>query len=177
MGRTTARTLVAAWLAALGILASAALSEAQRPPKPRGELRVVDATPYQWAWVTLNVFEHLLELDQDGRLVLALATGWRWIDDRTLEVNLRRGVRFHNGEVFDAEIVKLNVEQSANLGHVFHLGSFLSFDPGTRVEIVDSYTVRIFTPKPDGATLARLSYIHLGNRQFFESGGWGQKHW
>ena len=109
--------------------------------------------------------------------MFALATGWRWIDDRTLEVNLRRGVRFHNGEIFDAEIVKLNIEQSEHLRHVFHLGNFLSFDSGTRIEIVDRYTVRILMPKPDGAALARLSYIHMGNKQFFESGGWGQKHW
>jgi len=30
-------------------------------------------------------FEHLIELDKDGNLVPRLATGWRWLDDRTLE--------------------------------------------------------------------------------------------
>ncbi len=48
------------------------------------------------------------ELDKDGELVPRLATSWRWLDELTLEVKLRRGVTFHNGEVFDAEIVRLN---------------------------------------------------------------------
>ena len=65
--------------------------------------------------MTLNVFEHLIDLDKDGTLVPRLATGWRWLDDRTLEVTLRQGVTFHNGEVFDAEIVKLNWEENIRL--------------------------------------------------------------
>lgn len=34
-----------------------------------------------------------------------LATAWRWIDDKTLELDLRTGVKFHNGEEFDADDV------------------------------------------------------------------------
>jgi peptide/nickel transport system substrate-binding protein len=34
-----------------------------------------------------------------------LASGWRWIDDRTLEVDLRPGIRFHNGAEFTADDV------------------------------------------------------------------------
>jgi ABC-type transport system substrate-binding protein len=31
------------------------------------------------------VFEHLITLDKDGKLVPRLATGWRWLDDRTFD--------------------------------------------------------------------------------------------
>jgi len=79
------------------------------------ELRIVDTHPANFSAITLNVFEHLMELDKDGKPVPGLATSWRWLDDRTLEVALRQGVTFHNGEVFDAEIVKLNsVRQTAS---------------------------------------------------------------
>src|SRR6266852_7245068 len=81
-------------------------------PAPRGELRIVDKHPLNWIFITLNVFEHLMELDKDGTLVPRLATGWQWRDDRTLDVTLRQGVTFHNGEVLDAEIVKLNWEEN-----------------------------------------------------------------
>jgi ABC-type transport system substrate-binding protein len=74
-------------------------------PAPRGELRIVDQNPANWAWIVYNVFETLMEVDLEAQLVPKLATGWRWLDERTLDVTLRRGVKFHNGEAFDAEIV------------------------------------------------------------------------
>jgi ABC-type transport system substrate-binding protein len=144
---------------------------------PRGELRVVDKDLSNFAAITFMVFEHLLELDREGRLVPRLATGWQWLDDRTLEVTLRQGVTFHNGEVFDAEIVKLNVEESTQLRHSFHLGNYLQFQPGLRMEIRDPYTLRFHFPEPDGAALVRLSFIHIANRQFYREFGWGEKHW
>src|SRR5262249_55790689 len=88
----------------LCLLGQGTSSVGEQPPAPRGELRIVDKSPLNWVWIALNVFEHLVELDKDGQLVPGLATGWRWLDDRTLEVTLRQGVTFHNGEVFDAEI-------------------------------------------------------------------------
>src|SRR5262245_43065011 len=87
----------------------------EQVPTPRGELHIVDKDPLNWAYITWNVFEHLVEIDKDGKLVPKLATAWRWLDDRTLEMTLRQGVTFHNGEVFDAEIVKLNWEEYTRL--------------------------------------------------------------
>jgi peptide/nickel transport system substrate-binding protein len=144
---------------------------------PRGELRIVDKHPANWASVTLHVFEHLIELDKDGKLVPRLATGWQWRDDHTLDVTLRQGVTFHNGEVFDAEIVKLNWEENTRLGQPHISGAFMNFAPGSRLEILDAQTVRFIFPTPDGAALAKLSAMHLGNRQFYRDMGWGEKHW
>jgi peptide/nickel transport system substrate-binding protein len=64
-------------------------SRGEQVPAPRGELRIVDTDPLNWAWITWNVFEHLVELDKNGNLVPRLATAWQWLDDRTLEVTLR----------------------------------------------------------------------------------------
>ena len=64
-----------------------------------------------------------------------------WLD-RTLEVT-RQGVRFHNGEIFDAEIVKLNWEENTRLQQPFRTGTFMNFKPGSRLEILDPYTVRL----------------------------------
>src|SRR5919109_2879300 len=87
----------------------------QGVPAPRGELRIVDKDPRNWVSMVYNVFEHLMELDQDGNVVPRRATRWRWLNDRTLEATLRQGVKFHNGEVFDAEIVKLTWEENTRL--------------------------------------------------------------
>ena len=154
-----------------------ARSVGQQVPTPQGELRIVDPHPANWAWITYNVFEHLIEIDKDGNLVPGLATGWQWLDEHSLEVTLRQGVTFHNGEVFDAEIVQLNWDENTRLRQPYMEGVFLNFKPGSRVEIVDPHTVRFLFPEPDGAVLVKLSQVHIGNRQFYRELGWGEKGW
>ena len=154
-----------------------ACSVGQEAPTPRGELRIVDKNPANWASVVFNVFEHLLELNTDGTLVPRLATGWQWPDERTLEVTLRQGVTFHNGEVFDAEIVKLNWEENTRLRQPHRSGTYMNFKPGSRLEIVNPQIVRFIFPEPDGGALEKLRAMHIGNRQFYRELGWGEKSW
>jgi ABC-type transport system substrate-binding protein len=149
----------------------------EQVPAPQGELRIVDNHHFNWTWIVLNVFEHLIEFDKDGKLVPRLATRWQWLDGHTLEFTLRQGVKFHNGEVFDAGIVKLNWEENTKLKQPLLLGRFMNFKPGARLEIVDPYTVRFHFPEPDGGALARFSLLHMGNRQFHHELGWGEKNW
>ena len=161
----------------LYILGWSASSVGQEVSTPRGELRIVDKDPRNWVSMVYNVFEHLMELDQDGNVVPRLATRWRWLNDRTLEATLRQGVKFHNGEVFDAEIVKLNWEENTRLRQPYRAGAFLNFQPGSKLEIVDSYAVRFVFPEPDGGALAKISFLHIGNRQFYRDVGWGERSW
>jgi ABC-type transport system substrate-binding protein len=149
----------------------------EQAPVPRGELRIVDKSPRNWASVVYNVMEHLMELDENGKLVPRLATEWRWLNDRTLEVTLRQGVTFQNGEVFDAEIVKLNWEENIRLKQPQVAGAFMNFKPGSRLDIIDPYTVRFVFPEPDGGALAKITMMHIGNRQFYRDFGWGEKSW
>ena len=149
----------------------------QERPVPRGELRIVDKSPVNWISLTFNVFEHLIEADVEGKWVPRLATGWRWLDNRTLECTIRQGVKFHNGEVFDTDIVKLNWEENTRLQQPHLPGNYLNFKPGSRLEIVDAQTVRFHFPEPDGGVLAKLVYLHIGNRQFYREFGWGEESW
>ena len=149
----------------------------QEVPTPRGELRIVDTDPLNWAWITWNVFDHLMEFDKDGKLVPRLAIAWRWLDDRTLEVTLRQGVTFHNGEVFDADIVKLNWEENTQLRQPHIVGEFMNFPAGSTLEILTPQTVRFRFAVLDGGALAKLSVMHIANRQFYRDVGWGEAHW
>ncbi|HEX9867732.1 MAG TPA: ABC transporter substrate-binding protein, partial [Candidatus Tectomicrobia bacterium] len=146
-------------------------------PIPRGELHVVDLSPLNWMSIALNLFDRLIDLDADGNLVPRLATGWRWLDDHILEVVLRQRVTFDNGEVLDAEIVKRNWEAYTRLRQPHMLGEFLSFQPGSRLEIIDPYTVRFHFPEPDGAALVKLSSLHIANQEFHEKQRWGEQQW
>jgi peptide/nickel transport system substrate-binding protein len=153
------------------------MSVGAQTPAPRGELHVVDTSRVNWQYIVLNVFEHLVEFSKEGTLIPVLATSWRWLDDRTLEMTLRQGVTFHNGEVFDAEIVKLNWEENLRLKQPFRPGTHMNFKPGSRLESRDAQTVRFHFPEPDGAALLRLASLHIGNRQFYTELGWGEEHW
>jgi ABC-type transport system substrate-binding protein len=150
---------------------------AQEHRAPRGELRIVDKNPQNWAFIAWNIFDHLVEIDKDGKLVPRLATSWRWLDDRTLEMTLRQGVTFHNGEVFDADIVKLNWDENLRLQQPHRSGPHWNFKPGSRLEIRDPYTVRFVFPEPDGGAMARFVLMHMANRQFHRDFGWGEKNW
>ncbi|HPU50138.1 MAG TPA: ABC transporter substrate-binding protein [Burkholderiaceae bacterium] len=53
------------------------------------------------------IFSPLIELDRQGDLapIPGLATSWKRIDDRTVELKLRKGARFHNGDEVTADDV------------------------------------------------------------------------
>ena len=146
-------------------------------PPPRGELHIVDNDPENWGAITWNVFDHLVELEKDGKLVPRLATAWQWLDDRTLQLTLQQGVKFHNGEVFEAEIVKLNFDENLRWRQPYPTSDYWNFKPGSKLEIIDPYTIRFVFPEPDGAALAKLTLMHIGNRQFYREFGWGEKSW
>lgn len=58
------------------------------------------------------IYDTLLYRDpQSGKLLPSLATAWRWISPETLELDLRSGVRFHDGETFDADDVVYTFSQ------------------------------------------------------------------
>jgi ABC-type transport system substrate-binding protein len=171
------RVSIAGLVVTLSVLSWLGTGFAERPRAPRGELRIVDPSPLNWVSIVYNVFEHLMEHDLQGRIVPRLATGWQWLDDRTLEVKLRRGVKFHNGEAFDADIVRLNWEENFRARQPHGVGPYMNFKPGSRVEVVDRLTVRFVFPEPDGAAIAKLQVMHIGNRQFYREMGWGEKHW
>ena len=97
--------------------------------------------------VGAQMFESLLERDQSLKLVPALAAEMpRLVAPTTWEFKLRKGVKFHNGEDFNADAVKFSIERLANPANKLRGSS--SFAPIDRVEIVDAYTVRIHTKKP-----------------------------
>lgn len=87
-----------------------------------------------------------------------LATSWSFIDDTTIEVELRSGVRFHNGEAFTAEDVKATLDYVSG-----EEGSTLA---GTRtlqwiesVEIVSDSVVRIHATEPTPTAIETLSLV------------------
>lgn len=69
--------------------------------------------------VHYNILEALTKIGPDGSIKPLLAQSWTVTpDNKTWAFKLRPGVRFHNGEPFDASTVKFSFERAAAPGSV-----------------------------------------------------------
>jgi peptide/nickel transport system substrate-binding protein len=94
--------------------------------------------------VAAHIFDTLVERDQNLKVVPALAAEVpKLVAPTVWEVKLRKGVKFHNGEEFNAESVKYSLERVKT-----GLRASSNFRPIDHVEIVDPYTVKVHTAKP-----------------------------
>jgi len=97
-------------------------------------------------WTTNAQLEHIYDrlLDRDPRTLKPkpmLATGWKIVNDTTWEFTLRQGVRFHNGEAFNADSVKATMEYLQNPANKSHYAAYWKLVK--EVQVVDDHTVRL----------------------------------
>ncbi|GAB4392140.1 MAG: ABC transporter substrate-binding protein [Kiloniellaceae bacterium] len=115
--------------------------------------------------ITYNIFDSLIRRDfrADGKgassdLVPSLAESWTRIDDRTLELKLREGVKFHNGETLTAEDVAFSFSRSRLWGPQSIVPQARRYwSHLDRVEVVDPMTVRVIAKEPDVMLEHRLA--------------------
>jgi peptide/nickel transport system substrate-binding protein len=105
----------------------------------------------------VNVYDGLTARDAQGHLVPALAESWKRLNPTTWQFALRRGVKFHNGDDFNADSVKFTLDRAINPETKATIGSELSTIAST--EIVDPYTVNVITKGPDYLLPVRLGEL------------------
>jgi peptide/nickel transport system substrate-binding protein len=102
-----------------------------------------------------HIFEGLVTRDPTLKVVPALAAELpKLVSPTVWEVKLRKGVKFHNGEEFNAESAKFSLERVKTPA----LRASSNFRPIDRVEIVDPYTVRVHTTKPWPTYIAIMTF-------------------
>lgn len=106
-----------------------------------------------------QLFDGLVRFDPDGKIEPALAVSWERLDATRMRFRLREGVRFHNGEPFDAEAVRFSIERYLDPKTGFPAMFFI--DSLSRAEVVDAQTVDLITKYPDGLLLNRLAGLVL----------------
>ncbi len=124
-------------------------------------------TPRQTVFM---IFDTLIRVDPlTGQLEPRLATSWRMVNPTTYLFVLRRGVRFHNGEEFDAESVKFTIGLVIDPKIPSYLKSRLVFVE--RVDVVDRYTVRIVTSQPDVLLPASIADVPMYPARYYQQVG------
>ena len=104
-----------------------------------------------------NMFDTLLFTDKEGEICGQLAESWEWKDDTTLNVTLREGVTFQNGEPCTSEDVKFTFDRILS-GYGDGTIAVL-YETLDSVEIVDDLTITFKLKEPDAAFEQRLGSI------------------
>lgn len=103
--------------------------------------------------VAWQMFDSLVWINDDGELEPALAESWTVSDDGTeYTFELRDGVTFHNGEVFDANAVAFTWEAGQNPENAYYDAFTLASD----VTVVDADTVVITAAEPNALFLVQV---------------------
>lgn len=109
--------------------------------------------------IQLLIYDMLVRTDHQGNYEPGLATAWSVSDDGLdWTFQLREGIKFHNGEEFNADCVKATLERGA-FDNTLNM-NFLWSDIET-VEVADPYTAIIHCKKPIGDMLNQLTYMPM----------------
>ena len=170
-----------------------------------GALDVMRERSNVGARVFHSIFEGLIDYQrQEADLPQKpmLATEWRQVDDLTVELKLREGVKFHNGDTLDADDVVFTFspqrfgllpEQEAARAEsaqtaTLPSGEIAKVPPAEvgaiyhrswplldRVEKVDELTVRFVTTQPDPTLIGRIS--RMGSEIYSQQGYGAAETW
>ena len=66
--------------------------------------------------VSDHMFETLVTMDPDSRVIPALAESWTLVNNLTWEFKLRKGVKFHDGSEMTAEDIAWSMDRPALIG-------------------------------------------------------------
>ena len=119
--------------------------------------------------VKFHIYNSLTKRDKKGKVVLDLAESMTKLNDTTWEFKLKKGIKFHNGEPFNAEAVKFSYEIMMNPKHKFRLAK--DFDFLKEIKIIDDYTVQMITSYPfAGLPLRCFNFTMLPPKYIKEKG-------
>jgi len=107
-----------------------------------------------------NIFDGLVNQDDNQRLVPGIAESWWAVDATTWEFRLREGARFHDGTPVTAEDAAASLQRIPKIRN--SPSSFLPFvRPITGIQVVDARTLRLTTAEPSPLLPSFVSRIAI----------------
>jgi peptide/nickel transport system substrate-binding protein len=121
------------------------------------------------------LFDALVSRNDAGGYEPALATDWTISDDaRTYRFTLRDGVRFHDGEICDAEAVRFCLERMARPDMGATLGApgvYAQYLAGMKIEILGPLALQLTLAEPIADLFDILVYGHIVSPKAIEAAG------
>ncbi|WID95934.1 ABC transporter substrate-binding protein [Bosea vestrisii] len=148
--------------AALLSLAAALPAQAQSPSTLRIGLQedpdMLDphkARTFVGRIVFMGLCDRLVDIDPELKITPRLATQWSFSGDGlTLTMKLRTDAKFHDGETFNAEAAKANIERAMTLPDSLRKSELASVES---VSAPDPATLVFKLKRPDATLLAQLT--------------------
>ena len=159
------------WLAVLAVAAAVVLVA----PASAQELRIAvaaDVTSIDPHFFNLfpnnnvaeHIFDKLVQMDPDSKMIPGLALSWKPIDATTWEYKLRKGVKFHDGSELTAEDVVFSLDRVPNVPN--SPGPFTAYTKAIIAkQIVDPYTLRLKYAAPYPLSPNDLSTIYIVSKK------------
>lgn len=126
-------------------------------------------THYQ---ATRNIYETLFVYDDNYNIAPWLCESYTYQDDETIILNLRKGVKFHNGDEFKAKDVYFTIKRVID-NKLAAMVEFSNIDI-EKCEIIDDFTFKLVTKGPIATQIPLLENPAAGimnERAFIESKG------
>src|SRR5215210_4949031 len=99
--------------------------------------------------------DKLFDIDEKINIVPQLALSHETsADGKEMTIKLRPGVKFHDGEAFDAEAAKFSLERHLTMQGSFRKPELAAVD---HVEVVDPLTVKLVLKSPFSPLLSQLT--------------------
>ncbi|MEO3429115.1 ABC transporter substrate-binding protein [Pelagibius sp. CAU 1746] len=112
-----------------------------------------------------NFYEGLVTRTPDLKLQPALATSWENVEPTVWRFTLRQGVKFHNGNTFDADDVIFSVDRIRTEGSDMKVISGLIKEAVK----VDDFTVDLVTEKPNPILPLQLEIFYIMDKEWSEA--------
>ena len=111
-----------------------------------------------------HIFDKLVQMDPDSKMIPGIATSWKPIDPTTWEFKLRKGVKFHDGSELTADDVAFSIDRVAQIPN--SPGPFVAYTKAiVGKEIPDPYTIRFKTAFPHPLMPNDLSTIYIVSKK------------
>jgi peptide/nickel transport system substrate-binding protein len=113
------------------------------------------ARTYVGRIVFSSICDKLFDIDENLKFVPQLATGYEISPDgEQVTIKLRDGVKFHDGEPFNAEAAKYSLERHLTMQGSFRRPELAQVD---KIEVVDPLTIRLALKAPFSPLIAQLT--------------------
>jgi len=131
-------------------------------------------------YILTMIYDPLVRVNTEGKPIPWAAESFKKVDDKTIEVVLREGMKFHDGKPVTVEDVKYTFDLAKEVKAPYYLSKIKYLE---EVKIVDDNKLRFILSEPfapfisNGLALVGILPKHIWEKQYKQEGAEGILNW